>query len=189
MGFTALERLLEVVRARPKAAVNGSFGVPLIHEHALPGHPDPFLVTGATGKFLKTRRVDGMVRCGMFPCPTADEDALVGRMAEALTAAEVFRCTSLQDTPAGFVPKSLLVSSSLVGSAGVDLEKASEIMGLTGNLGSLKGLQVVLTAADVPPILFGPQAGVYVRSGNHLGLILSPQQIVQVEHAVARSAG
>lgn len=174
MGYTALERLFDTERIRQRAVLNGGFGIPVLHEHGMPSASAPYLVTGATGKFLPTHRTaDGVVRCGLFPCPIDEEDAVVVRMAESLIGLGISRCTSVQDTSEGFRPRSLLISISEVEAAGADVEKATEIMRLQGNLGSLDGIQVVITKAKVPTLLIGASAGVYVRSGNHLGLILT----------------
>jgi len=188
MGYTALERLFETERVRQRAVLDGGFGVPVMHEHGMPSASAPYLVTGASGKFLPTRRTaDGMVRCGLFPCSVADEDAVVNRMVESLLRLGIPRCTSVQDVAPDFRPRHLLVPVSMVGSAGADVQKASEIMHLQGNVGVLDGIQIVVTGAEVPLLLVSVSAGIYIRSGDHLGLILAAvdRKFMLVGHEMA----
>lgn len=171
MGFTVLERILWPERTRLRAARGEGFGVPVMHEHGMPGTTGPYLVTGATGRFLRTQRTsEGLVRCGLFPCTVAEEDAVVARMLDALQANDI-RCTHVQD--AQLQPKSVLMSTAMVAASGADAEAAVKVMGLQGHIGVVNGAQVVVTRAPIARMLWvGPNAGVYVRSGDHLGLIL-----------------
>ena len=160
MALTSLESILLSEKIRPRAARSTGFGVPVMYERPMPGSSGPYLVTGASCKFLLTRPIgDNVVRCGMFPCTVAEENTVLPQLCRALQVHGV-HCISVQDVPAQ--PGTLLMAASV---ASADFP--------SNFMGAHTGLRVVVTDIDLPCMIwFGRDAGVHIRSGGHFGLIL-----------------
>lgn len=184
MGYTVLERLLEVERLRKRAAPGGGFSVPVMHERAVDAGVVPMLVTSTRGKLVATRPfAPGFARCGIFPCPRENEPEVFTALRKSLqetSAANGWgnRCTSIQAARArleqsGRRVRSIVLAKADLPGIGVALEDAEKLMAIQGYV-TLHGSTQTLVA-DLPAghgLVVSDAAGLYMRVDDFLGLML-----------------
>lgn len=205
MGFTALERMLVVDRARQRQRTAGAgFSTPAIHERKIEEDALPLLATNARGSFLPTRRsIEGFARCGFSYCPVDDEAVLLNEMYRKLIELSTRekwsnRCSGVPQAvsrlrASGIEPKSLVIPESLLPEVlgqEFNLEAVRRSMALQGFVTVVDGMQVLLSnLPDGAAIVAGPApaVGFYTRVADHLGLLLqrTNRAIMVVGHGLA----
>jgi len=198
MAFTALERLFATERLRQRAAPQGGFAVPAMHERAATDSDGPFLATNMRAAFLPTRTSrEGIVRYGFSLVPVGTDDRLLGELYRTLLSFPASdappRCTSVQQAIArlhshGMTPRTLLIPSSALAEIvpGLSVEVAEESMRTKSEVAVVGDLTILL--ADLPDgaalVAAAPAlVGVYTRVGDYLGVLV--QQSTKTVVAVA----
>ena len=195
MPFSAISHLLRVERARQRinrSVTAAGFATPAMGEIQLDEGTEPLLATNMRGMFLVTRRGLGDVaRYGFSPCEVDEEHVLLTELARVLwelptthawagpRAGWSLRCTSVSEAVGqfrsnGLEPRTLIVSVDLAREVlGPDRQLPEE--GLVGNVDQM---QVLITnlPRDTALVALAPlRAGVCVRVGDNIGMLVRPE--------------
>lgn len=186
MRTSALELILATDRVRRRAAAAG-FALPVLLEYAEESSAAPFLSSNMRGTFLQTRRSsEGNVRFAPTECPPEQEGQFMGELFRVLDDVSfrngwANRCKTLREAKAtmtslGEKPRAVVVPPSILEAAcgrKVALTEAERLMMVQGYVTRLDGLLVL--AADLPDnklLLASDSVGVYVRSYDHVGIMI-----------------
>jgi len=191
MRVSALERFLSIDRVRQQTAVKtkAGFARPVLCEQTMKEDDGPFLATNLRGSFLPSRRsLDGVVRFAFTECPVGSEGKLLTELYDVLWRTSVQqgwgnRCIDLgQARPLmetlGVTPGAFIVGPSILASAtGKDLseEDIDKLMRYQGFVAEVDGVKIL--ASDLPEgkailATVPSQTGLYVRSGDYLGVLI-----------------
>ena len=199
MPFGALERILRPDRIRQRAARRGGFSTPGVVLHAVGAEAMPLVASNARGGFVPTRpNRDGLAAMGFSEVPVGQEAPFLNELHRVLWTLSVSqgwtnRCSTVADgvdrlRSFGVEPTSLVLSERLLSSfLDGDIGAARTAMSVMGYVTIVDGIQVLLS--DLPEgsaLIAGPPAsvGVYVRAGNHVGVLLQRVNLslVLVDH-------
>jgi hypothetical protein len=191
MKASTLERFLSTDRVRQQTAVKtrAGFARPVLCEQAMKEEEGPFLATNLRGSFLPSRRsLDGMVRFAFTECPVGAEGPLLTELHRVLWDVSVQqgwsnRCTDLQQArllmgSSGVTPRAFIVGPSVLAEAtGKNLseEDVDKLMRYQGFVAEVDGVRIL--ASDLPDgkailAAIPSQVGLYVRSGDYLGVLI-----------------
>lgn len=186
--FTALERLLTTERLRQRAAPNGGFSVPALHEVSLTGDVNPLLASNMKGSFLPTKvSAKGLARYGFSHIPVGADDVLLRELHRTLYALSIQenwtnRCKSIREAQERLQSFSLEVKTLIVGPSrlaeiapGLSLQDAWAEMRRNSAVAIVEDITVLL--ADLPEgaalVATAPSlVGSYTRVGSYLGVLL-----------------
>lgn len=157
---------------------------PVLCEQEVGPDDGPFLATNLRGTFLPTSRsLDGVARFAFTECPVGEEDRLLSELYDVLWKASVQqdwsnRCISLGQArermvSLGLEPRTFIVSLSFL--KDLSTEDADKLMQFQGYVTEVEGIRIL--ASTLPPgraiLVATPiQAGLYVRSGDYVGLLV-----------------
>lgn len=191
MRVSALELILTAERQRRHASKTGAgFARPVLREQHEDAAGAPFLVSNSRGSFVlgQRRSSDGTVRTAFVNCPLDKESLLLAELHRALWETSVQhnwpnRCSSIAKATArmaalGLEPGALIVSTPFLEEAcgkALSVEDAEKLMLVQGYVAEVEGVKVL--ASDLPDgkaLLVTSRAlmGVYVRSEDHLSILL-----------------
>jgi hypothetical protein len=184
MPFSVLSNLFHVERARQRitrSVMSAGFALPALGEINLNNDEPPLLATNMRVTFLLTRVKDGIGRYGFSPVPIEEEAGLVTELARKLWEFSTvhgwgIRCRGVSEAVESMrlqnlEPRTIVVSEHLA--RGV-LGQETPPEGLAG---VVDRMQVIVTniPETVALVALAPMmAGICVRTGDHVGLLVRP---------------
>jgi hypothetical protein len=186
MPFSVLSHLFHVERARQRINRSPSasgFATPSLGEVQLGSQDEPcLLASNMRGTFLVTRKVGSLARYGFSPCTVDEEWTLVGELARVLwDLSEAhewgLRCKGVPEAVealrgSGLEARTLVVPSALAQSVLGQAEAPSD--GLVGTVDRMQVLVTNLPENTALVALAPSRAGICVRVGDHIGMLLRP---------------
>lgn len=196
--FTALERILHTERLRQRAARQGGFAIPAMHEVSMGASSGPLLASNMKGSFLPTRPSStGVARYGFSYVPVGQEDALLRELHRVLTGLSESsggpsKCQTVlmavqKMSQWGIEPRNIVIGPESIPDilGGLSTSAAWGQMRANQPVGFYHEVPVLL--ADLPAkaalvCTAPPLVGYYTRAGEHLGVLIqrSHQSIVVV---------
>lgn len=185
--FSVFSHLFHVERARQRitrSAMSAGFAMPALGTMQINAtDTTPLLATNMRGTFLLTRKAaDHSVRYGFSPCPIEDEGLLAIELAQklwelsfvhewgircrgVLEAVESFRAVNLE-------PRTIVVSETLARK--ILGQDAGALEGLAGTVDRVQVFVTTLPENFALVALAPANAGLCVRVGDNIGLIVRP---------------
>lgn len=192
MSYGALERFLAPTRHRSRAAVGVGSAVPLMVEIPVERSCTHFLVTDTRGRIIPTRATkDGMVRVGMSTAPIGEETSILEQVVQDLpTRFSTWEKAVNYLATQGHQARSIVMSEADYASAfeegvlPVSLDEAKSSMSMRGYVSVTNDVQLLLASlpkgaglvAELPAM-----AGVYLRVGDFLGVLVQTNGVVAVD--------
>jgi hypothetical protein len=186
MPFSVISHLLHVERHRQRitrSAMASGFATPALGEIEIGSSEEPLLLaTNMRGTFLQTRKsFGGIARYGFSTCTVADEGVLATELARVLwdlPETHGIRCNAVATAVAAFhshglEPRTLVVSSQLARTV-----LGQDALPPEGLAGAVDKMQVLVTGfpETVAIVALSPrQAGLCVRVGDNIGMLVRPQ--------------
>jgi hypothetical protein len=188
MPFSVFSHLFLVERARQRikrSATAAGFATPALGEIDINAtDTDPLLATNMRGTFLLTRKTpNGIARYGFSPCFIEEEGVLATELAIRLwdgseTCGWDIRCKSVPEAVESFgqaslEPRTLVVSAALA--RGILGQEAPVPEGLAGTVNRMQVLVTSLPETVALVALAPVSAGLCVRMGDSIGIIMRPK--------------
>lgn len=189
---SVLDRFLVTDRIRPRYAKGGiGMARPILLEHSFDNPPSSLLATNLCGDFVPTKlSSSGIARFAFFECTVRGETAVLRRLFKQIsTRKRDVESAKKYMSDLGRTPSKLLVPSDLMDDF-QDGYSDEEIRYLTASgKGVAKVYDLPAIVADIksPVVISEPSsAGIYVRSGDYLGLLICniESSFVVVDHAL-----
>lgn len=188
MPFAPLSHLLHVDRTRPRLNRHASsvgYATPALGEIHLVNVPEPaLLATNMRGTFLLTRKTpEGIARYGFSTCEVADEPVIITELARVLWELSAehdwdIRCRGVPEAVESFRAKGLEARTVVVSSQLARAVLGQDALPPEGLAGTVGRMQVVVTGLpeDVALVALAPEnAGVCIRTGDNVGMLVRPQ--------------
>lgn len=188
MPFSPISHLLHVDRTRlrlNRSPTAAGYAMPALGEIQLTNVPEPqLLATNMRGTFLLTHKTaDGIARYGFSLCPAADEAVLLTELARVLWEFSEqhgwdIRCTGVSEAVESFRAHGLEARTVVVSSQLARIVLGQDVLPPEGLAGIVGRVQMLVTGLpeEVALVALAPEnAGVCVRTGDNVGMLVRPQ--------------